>query len=740
DAEPVPMLVLGTYRDTEVGTDHPLGDLVADLRRLATVDVMGVVGLSPTEVEEFVDRAVGQRRAGGSRRLAESLYANTEGNPFFLHEVLRDLTETTTIGTVGDPLAVEPARLKVPEGVSDVVGGRIRRLSDPAKSLLAVAAVLGADFDVELLVALSDLPEGDLLDGLDQSRRARVIEETGPDRYRFAHALVRATLVEALSATRRRRLHRRIAEAMEKLRPDDVGALAHHFAEAGPDSAVRSRAVRFGLAAAERALAARALADAETRFRSVLMLLDESGDIETVNRARATCGLGEAQRDQGEADYRTTLLEAAGLARECGDVSLLVRAALSNSRELPSVIGGLDAERLAVTEAALAALGPSPSAARALLLAQLAAEISFTRDDRRRLALADEAEAMARLVGDEALLARVLNRTGYAAFSAARVDRLVTRGEEATRLSDASGDPAQRVLARYFWSGALLTAGQLPAFRTVTRSMLAVADQAAPTFQWVALASQVRLHQIDGDVAAAQRTNQEAFTKAMEIGEPDGVAWWTATDTMLAWCQGRFGDPVAAALRVGMDVYPAEPAWAIGYAMALAMEGRLDEAREVLYADPPDVENLVNHVFPFLNASMCGVIAFHVHDPTLAARTATALRGHRHSWVHHYVGSMGPVALPLALSEAAVGHIDDAAALCEEAERVVAALGCDGVLPQLRTYHADILLRRGSPEDRLRAGGLLQDARRGAEAIDAHQLVARINDLTSRLSSDMRQA
>jgi hypothetical protein len=147
------------------------------------------------------------------------------------------------------------------------------------------------------------------------------------------------------------------------------------------------------------------------------------------------------------------------------------------------MIGAVDADRVAITEAALESVGPRPTAERARLLAHLAAELCFAGDDQRRVALSDEAEGIARGLDDNDLLAWVLNRTGYAAFAPDRVARLVARGEEATRLSDAAGDPAQQVLSRYYWSGALLTAGDLPGFREVTEAMLAVSSDAAPTIQ-----------------------------------------------------------------------------------------------------------------------------------------------------------------------------------------------------------------------------------------------------------------
>ena len=238
-----------------------------------------MAGLSVAEVAELMSQAAGHALDEDGRRLAESLHAETEGNPFFVEEVLRHLVETGTVRrqeTAGWwPAATTVA---VPEGVRDVVGRRLGRLSAQTNQMLSVAAVLGRDFDVELLAALRDAPEDSLLDALDEAVGAGLVQETGADRYRFAHVLVRATLFEELSATRRRRLHRRVGEAIEKLRPDDVVALAYHFSQAGPDGEGMSRAVRYGLAAAEQALQARALGDAEARFHQVLGLLDDPAD------------------------------------------------------------------------------------------------------------------------------------------------------------------------------------------------------------------------------------------------------------------------------------------------------------------------------------------------------------------------------------------------------------------------------------------------------------------------------
>jgi class 3 adenylate cyclase len=738
EGDSVRLLVLGTYRDTELGRNHSLAGVMADVRRLPGVAQLAIAGLSVAEVAELLSQAAGHALDDDGRRLAEILHAETEGNPFFVGEVLRHLVETGAVRRHDDRWVVaNSGMVAVPEGVRDVVGRRLGRLSAQANDMLPVAAVLGRNFDVELLAALRDTPQDSLLDALDEAVQAGLVQETGADRYRFAHELVRATLLEGLSATRRRRLHRRVGEALEKLRPEDVVTLAYHFSEAGHDREATSRAVRYGLAAAEQALQARAVGDAEIRFRQVLGLLDDPVSLGASERIAALCGLGEAQRDQGNPEFRSTLLEAGRLAQASADVPLLVRAALANSRGLPSVIGAVDADRVAITEAALEAVDPQPTAERARLLAQLAAELCFAGDDRRRVALSDEAEGIARGLGDDGLLAWVLNRTGYAAFAPDRVERLVARGEEATRLSDAAGDRAQRVLSRYYWSGALLTAGDIPGFRAVTKAMLAVSSDAAPTIQWFAQIAQPRLALLDGRFDDAQRINDDALRQAQDLGEPDGTNWWGSIALAREFLRGNTA-AVVDSIGDFASQYPDFPAWWVTHAVCLSMVGRTQEAREVLIRHSPDPDELINDVFPFMVVSWLAVAPFYLDDTQLGARIAATLRPYRGYWAHPYTTILGPVAFYLALSAATTGDLDESVTLYEEGDQVLAGAGCHGLLPFVRLTYAEVLRRRGSDNDRRRAIHLLDQVRQGATAIQATTLVEQAEELRALITSTRR--
>ena len=335
EEEGVRLLVLATYRDTELGRNHALAGVMADVRRLSGVEQFTMVGLSVAEVTEFVSQTSGHDLDEDSRRLAEILHVETEGNPFFVEELLRHLVETGTVHRRGNRWVVADAGTRaVPEGVRDVVGQRLdacrRRPTRRCRWRPCSAATSTSSCSPTCGKSLRTVCWMRWMRrwGQDLSRRPAPTTIGSP-------MLVRATLVEELSATRRRRLHCRVGETLEKLRPEDVVALAYHFSQAGPDRGARSRAVRTAWPPPNRHFKLAPWAT-ETRFRQVLGLLDDPATLHAPARIAALCGLGEAQRDQGNPEFRTTLLEAGRLAQASGDVPLLVQAALANSRGCPA--------------------------------------------------------------------------------------------------------------------------------------------------------------------------------------------------------------------------------------------------------------------------------------------------------------------------------------------------------------------------------------------------------------------
>src|SRR6185295_2023567 len=125
------VLILGTYRDTELTHDHPLLEVVPDMRRQGGVERLPLGGLDDAGVTALVEQASGATLDEAGLALARAVYEETEGNPFFVREVLRHLAETGAVerqeGGWTTRLPID--RLRIPEGVRDVVGRRLSRLS-----------------------------------------------------------------------------------------------------------------------------------------------------------------------------------------------------------------------------------------------------------------------------------------------------------------------------------------------------------------------------------------------------------------------------------------------------------------------------------------------------------------------------------------------------------------------------------------------------------------------------------
>ena len=267
------LLLIGTYRDVELSRQHPLAEALGELNRERLFQRVLLRGLTQEDVEHFIEMTSGN---SAPRGLVEAVHSQTEGNPLFVTEVVRLLVQE-------GELSAEKARetdswtIRIPEGVREVIGRRLNRLSQRCNDTLVIASVIGREFTLGQLTPLAeDMSEDRLLEVLEEALAARVIEELPQTvgRYQFTHALIQETLAEELSTTRRVRLHARIAEALEELYGADAEAhaaeLAHHFAQAATATG-QEKLVHYSLLAGERALSGLASEEALAHFERGLV-------------------------------------------------------------------------------------------------------------------------------------------------------------------------------------------------------------------------------------------------------------------------------------------------------------------------------------------------------------------------------------------------------------------------------------------------------------------------------------
>jgi tetratricopeptide (TPR) repeat protein/tRNA A-37 threonylcarbamoyl transferase component Bud32 len=240
-------LVVATYREVELGRDHPLaGSLVEwNRERLATRVSLGRFSLSETSA--LLATLFGQESV--TEDFAEVMHRETEGNPFFIEEVVKALIEQGQIYRDDEGWQREAAtELVIPQSIKAAVGRRLERLSAPCLEALHAAAALGKFFVFAELASAVALDEGALLDALDEACAAQLARPTSGESFAFTHDKIREVLYEELNPIRRRRLHMKIGNALETLYATSLDAhspdLAHHYCEAGENNKGRDYSLR----------------------------------------------------------------------------------------------------------------------------------------------------------------------------------------------------------------------------------------------------------------------------------------------------------------------------------------------------------------------------------------------------------------------------------------------------------------------------------------------------------------
>jgi hypothetical protein len=402
DLPRLPLLVLATLRseqrpeaqDAQRRLDYVLGHRNCQRIELAR--------LSEADVTTYAQRVLPH----GSAELAHAVYAKSEGNPFFMVELVRRAHEE------GSGAATA---LTFSDAALDLMRTRIRGLDGEARGLLSAAATIGRSFDLGLLSAVVDQPPALVLERMDDAFSAEVVVASSddPNRFVFAHDLIRDVLCEDLPQAQLRRLRLRIGEALERRResggPVTDAELAHHFLGALPEGTA-ARALDYARSAARQASATTAYADAAQLLRRALGVLDLMPE----PSPRLRCDLlYQLSIDLRAFDVPTAMAEldrTAALARQhgYGDVLILVGQMMSPS---PGAVAL--PETSAHLEQALQVLPPEDDALRAVALAYLSwtAPHCYTRAASSRLA--DEALARARRSGGIDALSAALRAKLY---------------------------------------------------------------------------------------------------------------------------------------------------------------------------------------------------------------------------------------------------------------------------------------------------------------------------------------
>ncbi|HUC59093.1 MAG TPA: AAA family ATPase [Streptosporangiaceae bacterium] len=579
EAQGMCALIIGIYRDTDLSRAHPVSEALADFRRESGAEQMPLVGLRPQEVADLVQRSGIEPGQGEHHEALREALNETEGNPFYIGQLLRYLSEAG------------PSAFRLPLSLREVIARRIERLGDEERKVLPVAAVIGKSFDLGLLAAVTGRGDDELLALLEQAAEATMLSESGttPGRFTFTHALIREILYDDLGTTRRARIHRRVAEVLEAMAGEDpgndVGTIAFHWSHAVTPTD-KGNTVIYTAMAGDRALEQLAPEDALAWYSLALDLLGEAGDPR--QRCDLLLGLGEAERQTGDPAYRQVLLEASRLASGLNDADRAARAALANSRDRVSVFGEIDAERMDALDRALALAKSADPAQRASLISLEGVELRYDNDRDRQRALTEQALELARQAGDARTMAQVLRDYVHAFGAPDATGRLREIASELAESAKISRDPAQT-----FWACDLEFSMRVQ--RGDTAKALALLDQLGsiaaelglPTLRWYAAYAAAGWTIMRGDLPHGEELAELALATGAEASQPDATLVHHAQLTQVRLYQGRAEEiirPLRQAVNAGQaeDQVPEIPASRAALATGYCWLGRRPEAAAII--------------------------------------------------------------------------------------------------------------------------------------------------------------
>src|SRR6185369_6462212 len=440
-----PMLVVVTYQDIELSRQHPLSGTLGELSRQHGFERLRLTGLSRDETALMMGLAGG---AAVPPALVDAIHSQTEGNPLFVAEMTRLLIQEGVLGSsqrAGSAPAHSAAPHRIPEGIKEVLGRRLNRLSARANQVLTCAAMIGRAFDAALLVRLmEELDEDTCAAALEEALQARIIEclpQAGS--YHFVHALFRETLYEEIAPPRRSRLHLRVAQALEQRQGDDpahrLPALAYHYWAALPGGDA-ARAVDYARRAGEQAGMLFAHEEAARYYRLALQAVEAGSHTDSVLRCLLLNSLGEAETRAGEyLQAQEAFEQAARLALEASCEPELARAALGfeTASWCPGMPGVMAARLL---REALNAVGTGDLPMMARLLSALARALIFSGEEQQAMKVHEQALAIARRSGDPLIIASTLVATLTARWQHERASQRMANAAEAVALAAAAGN------------------------------------------------------------------------------------------------------------------------------------------------------------------------------------------------------------------------------------------------------------------------------------------------------------
>ena len=717
------LLILGTYRDVELGRHHPLARMLGEISGIEGSRRIPLKGLSVGAVERYLEMTAGAPAPVG---LAEAVQERTDGNPFFVGEVVRLLASEGNLTSGGSA-----AELQIPQGVREVIGRRLDRLSDETNGALRVAAVIGRDFDEELVWRVADMRPEQLMTAATEAIAERLVTDLSDRHYSFAHALVRDTLYEELSPPKRSALHERTGLAIEEICGGNVeerlGELAHHFLEAAPRGDL-AKAIDYAQRAGEQDMEQLAYEDAVDVYGRALEVLELMDEPDEALRCSLLLSLGGAEAKSARvADARDAFERAADSARRLDDADSLVGAAIGIA--MMSDAGRLDEKLLALLDESLEWIGPERTARRAALLSAKSAEMYWVDNDlTESTRLVDEAIEIAREVDAPASLAAALQRKIFIPAGPNAPRERLRLADEILELGEATGNREAVLRAHGYRLWQFLELADMEAVDRELSLYARLADELRmPEHSWLTIALRGMRTLLDGDIDGAERLAGEARRAGQRAEQPVAEQFYGIQMTQIRSLQGRAGE-LLPAVRELAEQFPGIPAWRGGVVTLAARSGDVELARRELERFAGDDFSAIPRDVNWSAAmSLLGEAIALIGDVDRAQRAYDELLPYEGLVivVARAIGCNGPVDRVLGLLAQTMGRLDDAERHLGNAVEIATRMGDRPGMALCGFAFAELLLARDEANDRELALEMLSTVLSTAREMGARWIVDR---------------
>jgi len=731
------LLLLVAYRDVEGGLNPQLSSTLGEFARVHGSQGIALPPLTRDEVSRFLTIVTAQPP---SPSLVSTVYQRTEGNPFFVTEVVRILAQEQQDL---DSLSPTAAAATLPQRVRDSLALRLQTLSEQCRQVLRYASVLGPEFNRTILEAVGTksqpvLTKKQVARLLSEAESARfvVADPQHVGRYRFSHALVRETLYSSLSSQQRAQLHRLIGEALERTAGNGAqlrfAELALHFSQAALEGGIE-KALAYTVKAAEHATELLGYEEAAGHYEKALHLLELRPDDR--RRCELLLALGEAQRRAGATEAaRKSFRHASELARGLAAPELLARAALGFATGFAGVTvsgGTEDPFVVSLLEDALRGLGEDDSPLRARVLGRLAMELYWSVSQEQRGALSQQAVEMARRLHDPATLAYTLNARQVALWGPDNLEERLAGAEEMISLAKQVGDQELALRGQIRLITGRLEHGDLKwADREFVIYVKRAEELRQPAYLWfVAIWRGMRCW-LRGEFAESERWAREAFRIGERAQDPDAAQCYLVQISGFRGAVKSLHD-IELPTREFAEQMATVPAWRAGLALlytGLQQDALARQEFEQLAAHNfMDIPRNADWMITMTNLAQ---VSAYLRDTARAARIYELLLPYadRCLLVGVALICMGSMAWYLGILATALGRWEEAEAHFATALRRNTQLGAKPIL-QTKQRHAMMLLARNHLGDQPRALTLLEEALAMAQAINMELTAQHISNL-----------